>query len=131
MKRNGLIVLLVACVAVAGVLATGCGGSSGSQSSASASGKSPACLPATLNHNAKLEGAPVDVSPAPETDTANPAYADQLPWCAGRRDPRGLRRGSAQRPHSGRLRSYSQGDGASFAPDAPFQHGERVCGRAP
>src|ERR1700683_5241775 len=72
MKRNGLIALLVAIaagVAVAIVLG-GCG-QTGSDSSAQ-SGSSPACLPTTLNHSAKLEGVPVDVSPVPETDTANP-----------------------------------------------------------
>ncbi len=73
MKRNGLIVALVAFVALlaTAVVLAGCGGS-GSQSSAQ-SGVSPACLPSTLDHSAKLAGVPVDVSPAPETDTANPA----------------------------------------------------------
>ena len=97
MKRNGLIVALVAFVALiaAAIVLAGCGGS-GSGSSAQ-SGVSPACLPATLDHSAKLAGVPVDVSPAPETDTANPRDADQLPRRAGRADPRGLGRGRAQR----------------------------------
>ena len=33
-------------------------------------------------------------------------------------------------PHAGTLRGYSQGDGASFVPSAPFQAGERVSVRA-
>jgi Arylsulfotransferase (ASST) len=125
MKRNGLIVL-VACVAVAiALLAGGCG-SSGSQSAASSGGKSPACLPSTLNHSAKLAGLNVDVSPAPETDTANPhtqisflgAPAAELHAISvvGQRSGR----------HSGRLHGYSQGDGASFLPDTPFAAGELV-----
>jgi hypothetical protein len=130
MKRNGLIVLLVACVAVAIVLATGCGGSSGSQSSASASGKSPVCLPATLNHTAKLEGVPVDVSPAPETDTANPDTQISFLGVPAAEIREVSVEGQRSGHHSGRLRSYSQGDGASFAPDAPFQNGERVAVRA-
>ncbi len=32
--------------------------------------------------------------------------------------------------HSGRLRGYSQGDGASFVPGTPFEAGERVAVRA-
>ena len=71
MKRNGFIVLpgaILAGLAVV-ILLAACG--SDSHSSAT-SGNSPACLPATLNHSAKLAGLPVDVSPAPETDTANP-----------------------------------------------------------
>src|SRR5580658_1948172 len=72
MKRNGLIVALVAFVALfAAVALAGCGGS-GSKSSAR-SGVSPACLPSTPDHTASLAGTDVDVSPEPETDTANPA----------------------------------------------------------
>jgi hypothetical protein len=130
MKRNGLIVLLVACVAVVIVLASGCGGSSGSQSSASASGKSPVCLPATLNHTAKLEGVPVDVSPAPETDTANPDTQISFLGVPAAEIREVSVVGQRSGHHSGRLRSYSQGDGASFAADAPFQTGERVAVRA-
>jgi Arylsulfotransferase (ASST) len=130
MKRNGLIVLLVACVAVAVVLGAGCGGSSSSQSSASASGKSPACLPATLNHDAKLEGVGVDVSPAPETDTANPDTQISFLGTAAAKIREVSVVGQRSGAHSGRLRSYSQGDGASFSPDAPFETGERVAVRA-
>jgi Arylsulfotransferase (ASST) len=126
MKRNGLIVLLVACVAVAIVLATGCGGSSGSQSSASASGKSPACLPATLNHSAKLEGLAVDVSPAPETDTANPDTQVSFLGVPLAQIHAVSVTGTRSGLHAGHLEGYSQSDGASFVPDSPFDAGERV-----
>src|ERR1700691_1623964 len=130
MKRNGLIVALVASVALvaAAVALAGCGGS-GSGSSAQ-SGVSPACLPSTLDHSAKLAGVPVDVSPAPETDTANPAtQISFLGVPAGRIravSVVGERSGS----HAGRLEAYSQDDGASFVPDSPFDAGEDVTVRA-
>ncbi len=84
-------------------------------------------MPTTLEHSAALAGTAVDVSPAPETDTANPhtqisflgAPATQI------RDVSvvGERSGS----HSGRLRGYSQDDGASFVPATPFDAGEQVA----
>jgi hypothetical protein len=130
MKRNGLIVALVAFVALlaTAVVLAGCGGSgSGSGSGSSAqSGVSPACLPATLDHSAKLAGVPVDVSPAPETDTANPATQISFLGVPAARirvvSVVGERSGS----HAGRLEAYSQDDGASFVPDKPFDAGERV-----
>jgi hypothetical protein len=86
----------------------------------------PACLPSTLAHSAALAGTGVDVSPEPGTDTANPdtqisflgAPAEEIHAVSvvGRRSG----------AHPGSLRPYSQGDGASFVPDAPFDAGERV-----
>jgi hypothetical protein len=131
MNRNGLIVLLVAIVAgIALAIVLGGCGQSGSHSPASQSASSPPCLPATLNHNAKLEGVPVDVSPAPETDTANPdtqiSFLGVSPAQIHTVSVVGQRSGA----HLGRLHSYSQGDGASFAPDSPFDAGEQVTVRA-
>src|SRR5271163_2229059 len=126
MKRNGLIVLLVAIAAgsVVAIVLGGCG-QTGSHSSAQ-SGSSPACLPATLDHSAKLAGLGVDVSPAPETDTANPhtqiSFLGAAPAQIHAVSVVGQRSGD----HSGLLRGYSQGDGASFIPDSPFDPGERV-----
>jgi Arylsulfotransferase (ASST) len=129
MNRNGLIVLLVAVVAgvaVAIVLGVGGLGQSGSHSSTS----SPSCLPAAVDHSARLEGLPVDVSPAPETVTANPHT--QISFLGA---PTAAIHGVSvvgQRsgPHAGRLDGYSQGDGASFVPDTPFDPGERVVVQA-
>ncbi len=83
-----------------------------------------------MNHSARLEGVPVDVSPAPETDTANahtqisflgvPAAEINEVSVVGQRSGN----------HAGRLQGYSQGDGASFVPGTPFQAGERVNVRA-
>ena len=130
MNRNGLIVLLVAIAAIAVVLATGCGGSSDSQDSASGSGKSPACLPATLNHSAKLEGTPIDVSPAPETDTANPDTQISFLGVPAAEVRQVSVVGRRSGDHPGHLGVYSQGDGASFVPDSPFDAGEQVMVRA-
>ncbi len=118
-----LIILLVsaAVVAVAIVLGTGT-----LTSSTTTTAKSPKCLPTTLSHSATLAGLKVDVSPAPETDTANPDT--QISFLGA---PAGHIHGvsvvgSHSGKHSGHLRSYSQGDGASFVPDAPFDPDERV-----
>jgi Arylsulfotransferase (ASST) len=134
MKRNGPIVALVALVAliavVVVVLSTGGLGLSGSHSSVPQSGSSPSCLPATLEHSAKLDGLPVDVSPAPETDTANPYTQISFLGVPVTEIHEISVVGRRSGYHAGRLRGYSQGDGASFAPDAPFAAGERVTVRA-
>ena len=94
----------------------------GAKASASTA-SSPTCLPATLNHNAKLRGQPVDVSPAPETGAANPhTQISFLGVPAARiRDVSVV--GAHSGPHPGRLRAYSQGDGASFVPDSRLRRG--------
>jgi hypothetical protein len=127
MRRNVLI-FLGGVALVWGVLAIALGSASlklGSGSS-DVGAVSPACLPASLQHSAALPGTAVDVSPAPETDTANPdtqisflgAPATQIHDVSvvGERSGR----------HTGHVRAYSQGDGASFTPDRPFLAGERV-----
>jgi hypothetical protein len=127
MKRNVYIVLGVAVLAWA-VLAIVLGSASlklGSGSSAS-SAAAPACLPTTLEHTATLPGTAVDVSPEPGTGTANPhTQISFLGVPAGQIHSVSVR-GAASGPHSGRLRPYSQADGASFAPAVPFQAGEQV-----
>ncbi len=128
MRRNVLIILGVI-VLVWGVLALALGSASlklaGGSSHAAAS-VSPACLPSTLEHSATLPGTAVDVSPAPETDSANPDTQISFLGVAQSeiRDVSVV--GSQSGAHSGRLRGYSQADGASFTPDAPFDAGERV-----
>jgi Arylsulfotransferase (ASST) len=132
MRRNVLIILGAAAL-VWGVLALALGSASlklGSSGSSSRSAASPACLPQTLTHTASLAGTSVEVSPAPDTGTANPhaqvsflgAPADEIHVLSVV--------GSHSGGHTGRLRAYSQGDGASFQPDAPFVAGERVTVRA-
>jgi Arylsulfotransferase (ASST) len=131
MRRNVLIILGVVVLAW-GVLAIVLGSpslkleSSSDSGSSASSGVSPRCLPTTLAHTAALAGTSVDVSPAPETDSANPhAQISFLGASAGEIHAVSVV-GAQSGPHPGRLRAYSQGDGASFAPDAPFDAGERV-----
>ncbi len=129
MKRNGPIVALVVLVALvaAAVVLAGCGGSGSAGSGSSAqSGASPACLPSTLDRSAKLAGVPVDVSPAPETDTANAATQISFLGVPAAQIQVVSVVGEHSGSHAGRLEAYSQGDGASFVPDKPFDPGERV-----
>jgi hypothetical protein len=130
MRRNALIILGVVAL-VYGALAIALDSASLRLSSGRAAGAlSPACLSANLDHSAALGATGVDVSPAPETDSANPhtqvsflgVPADQI------RDVSVV--GARSGRHPGHLRGYSQGDGASFAPDRPFAVGERVSVRA-
>jgi Arylsulfotransferase (ASST) len=134
MKRNGPIVLPVAFVTGSALLAiacSGCGGS-GSHNSAlsSQSGVSPSCLPATLDHSAKLAGLSVDVSPAPETDSANPHTQISFLGVPAAEIHEVSVAGQRSGSHAGHLEGYSQGDGASFVPDEPFDPGERVVVKA-
>ncbi|HEY5260482.1 MAG TPA: arylsulfotransferase family protein [Solirubrobacteraceae bacterium] len=131
MSRARLVITLLgaaAAIAVVVVLVTSVLQSSNKGESPSAS--SPSCLPATLDHSAKLAGLPVDVSPAPETDTANPHT--QISFLGlGAADIHEVSvTGQHSGHHSGHLESYSQGDGASFLPSTPFEPGERVTVRA-
>jgi len=127
MRRNGLIIVGIAVVAWA-VLAIVLGSPSlrlGSGTTA-AGGVSPPCLPATLEHTAALPGTDVDVSPAPETGSANPRTQISFLGAPAAQISGVSVVGQRSGAHPGRLRPYSQGDGASFVPDAPFDAGERV-----
>lgn len=124
MSRARLIVVLLgaaAAIAVVVVLAAGTLGK-GAPSAAAA----PTCLPATLDHSAKLAGLPVDVSPAPETGTANPHTQISFLGVPAADIREVSVAGERSGMHSGHLEGYSQGDGASFVPDTPFDAGERV-----
>jgi Arylsulfotransferase (ASST) len=127
MNRNGYIVLGVAAVAwVVVAILLSSGKLSGARAVVPPSGPSPACLPASIARSAALAGTTVDVSPAPETDTANPAT--QISFLgepvANIQDV--SVEGSRTGYHYGHLYGYYQGDGASFVPDRPFDAGERV-----
>jgi hypothetical protein len=128
MRRKGLIVLCAALLAW-GVAAIVLGSLSLDLSGSNATapgGASPSCLPVTLAHTAALPGAAVDVSPAPETDTANPNTQISFLGVPASEIREVSVVGGHSGQHSGHLRGYSQGDGASFAPDTPFDAGERV-----
>jgi Arylsulfotransferase (ASST) len=131
MSRRRLVITLLGVatpIAVAILLATGT--LQNARKGGPLVSASPACLPATPEHSARLAGVPVDVSPAPETDTANPytqiSFLGVPPAEIHEVAVVGQRSGH----HSGRLHDYSQGDGASFVPDTPFDAGEGVAVRA-
>jgi hypothetical protein len=133
MRRNGYIVLLVVVIAwiVAAVVRGSPGlGLFGKGAAVTHRASSPDCLPATLEHSASLPGTNVDVSPEPETDTANPHT--QISFLGA--SVASIREvsvvGSKSGDHAGSLHAYSQGDGASFVPDKPFRVGERVLVKA-
>ncbi len=124
MRRNVLIVLAAA-VLVWGVLAIALGSATLKLSGSSVSKPlSPACLSNASVQSAALPGTGVDVSPAPESATANPhtqisflgapaAQIGSTSRCAGR--------AAARTPAA--CGAYSQGDGASFVPGAAVRAG--------
>ncbi len=124
MSRTRLLTVLLGAgtaIAVVVVLATSTLGKGAPSAAAS-----PPCLPATLDHSAKLAGLPVDVSPAPETGTANPHTQISFLGVPAADIHEVSVAGERSGMHPGRLEGYSQGDGASFVPDSPFDAGERV-----
>jgi hypothetical protein len=133
MRRNGYIVLLVVVIAwiVAAIVRGSPGlGLFGTHTAATHVASSPACLPASIEHSASLPGTDIDVSPAPETGTANPH--SQISFLGTNvteiQDVSVV--GSESGAHDGHVRGYSQGDGASFVPEEPFDPGEHVLVRA-
>jgi hypothetical protein len=130
MRRIGYIALSVAILAwVVAAIATGSPGLGLSSNSAEVtpSGASPPCLPATLGHSARLPGTDLDVSPAPDSGAANPRTQISL-LGASAADVREVSVvGSRSGYHHGQLHGYSQGDGASFVPDQPFDPAESVA----
>lgn len=130
MKRTSLIVVSVAVLAwAAAAIVSGSASldlSSSTTSTTASSGVSPPCLPATLQHTAVLPGADVDVSPAPETGTANPHTQISFLGTNVANIREVSVNGSTSGEHAGSLHGYHQGDGASFVPDTPFTAGERV-----
>jgi hypothetical protein len=131
MRRN-LLIILGGAVLLWGALAIVLGSASLRLESGTSESKavSPACLPATLQHTAGLAGTGVVVSPAPETDTANPHTQISFRGVPAARIRQVSVVGQQSGMHTGRLRGYSQGDGASFVPESPFRVGERVSVRA-
>jgi hypothetical protein len=129
--KLGLLVLPLAGLAwVVVALVLGSGAFSGAHAVLAPSGPSPVCLPATLDHSAALPGTTVDVSPAPETGTANP-YTQISFLGIPVTDIQNISVvGSQSGYHHGHLDGYFQGDGGSFVPYEPFDDGERVVVRA-
>jgi len=87
------------------------------------------CEPAKPNVSAVLPGTSLAVSPLPGSYDASP-YTQISLLGAPTGALSGVRvSGSKTGSHSGGLRGYSQGDGASFVPSRPFRSGETVTVR--
>jgi len=93
---------------------------------ASAAQASPACLPATLDGSARLPRTPLLVSPMPGAQDAMPQNQISFLGAPAATITDLTVTGSSTGVHDGALEAYSQGDGASFVPAAPFQVGETV-----
>jgi hypothetical protein len=93
--------------------------------SAAAARSGPTCTPARLDNSALLAGS-VTVSPQPGSRDAT--AQTQISFLGVPADHLRVLSvvGSRTGVHAGRLRAYSQGDGASFVPSRPFAEGERV-----
>ncbi len=86
----------------------------------------PECVPPRLNVSASLADSRVTVSPGPDTrDASADTQISLLGVPAGELSQIAVS-GSRTGAHPGRLRAYSQGDGASFLPSRPFADGELV-----
>src|ERR1019366_4103444 len=124
LRRRSRAAAWVGAAVVTALATAGCG--SGSHVAPASDGRSPSCLPASLDHSAKLAGMPGDVSPAPGTDTANPhsqiSFLGEPVTAIHEVSVVGRLSGH----HAGHLRGYSPGNGASFVPDMPFKPGEQV-----
>ncbi len=121
-RRYGYILPVVASVSIVATTVSGCG-----SATRTASATSPACLPATLEHSATLPGTDVEVSPEPESGTANPDTQISFLGTSAASIREVSVVGSKSGSHGGHVAPYSQGDGASFVPDKPFDAGERVA----
>jgi Arylsulfotransferase (ASST) len=89
-------------------------------------GPSPECLPASYNHSASLPGTSVDVSPEPGTVSASPDTQVSFLGAPASQIRNVVVTASRTHGHSGTLRPFSQGDGASFVPRKPFEAHETV-----
>jgi hypothetical protein len=86
----------------------------------------PRCVPTALNRSDVLPGSTLEVSPLPESRDASPRAQISLLGAPVSQIAHIVVSGSATHTHTGVLRAYSQGDGASFVPSHPFQAGETV-----
>jgi hypothetical protein len=128
--RPVLRTLLAVLSAVLGlaVLASGCAGASTTTGASTAS--SVKCVPPAFNVSAALAGSRVTVSPSP--DSRDASHTTQISFLGGVGGNPGFKlsnvlvTGSRSGAHAGHLLPYSQGDGASFVPEKPFDAGELV-----
>jgi len=84
------------------------------------------CTPTVLNRSAVLPGTSLAVTPLPDSYDALAQTQVSLLGAPASALSHVTVSGSLTGSHKGRLRAYSQGDGASFVPSKPFRAGETV-----
>ncbi len=84
------------------------------------------CEPTTMNRSATLPGTTLSVSPLPGSYAASAHTQISMLGAPASAISDVSAKGSESGSHGGRLRAYSQGDGASFVPSDPFVAGETV-----
>lgn len=89
----------------------------------------PLCEPERLNASALLPGTPLSVSPMPGARDASPKQQISFLGAPAQALSSIHVSGTFTGSHRGRLVAYSQGDGASFLPNRPFDPGETVTVR--
>jgi len=89
----------------------------------------PRCVPSQLNRSAVLPGTSIAVNPLPSSYDASPRTQISLLGAPLGALSTVSASGSSSGSHPGRLRGYSQEDGASFVPSRPFHPGETVTVR--
>ncbi len=87
----------------------------------------PSCVAGNDSRSMAVAKGALTVSPEPGTVDATPSTQISLLGLPVRDISHVQVRGSRTGVHAGRLDAYSQGDGGSFLPDAPFAEGERVA----
>jgi hypothetical protein len=127
--RRGLV-LGAALVLCASGAALAVGGNRIAAEEAAFSGPAAgSCAPASLNRTDVLPGTKLIVSPLPDSLDASPRTQISLLGVPRAQLAEVSVSGSITGAHPGRLDAYTQGDGASFVPAAPFQPGETVTVR--
>ncbi len=84
------------------------------------------CEPSTFNRSATLPGTPLSVAPLPGSYVASARTQISMLGAPASAISDVSVKGSLTGGHGGRLRAYSQGDGASFVVSQPFLAGETV-----
>ena len=87
------------------------------------------CEPTSSNRSASLPGTPLSVAPLPDSYAASAHTQISLLGAPASAISDVSAKGSHSGSHDGKLRAYSQGDGASFVPSKPFMQGETVTVR--
>jgi hypothetical protein len=87
------------------------------------------CEPTKFNRSATLPGTSISVAPLPGSYAASPRTQISLLGAPASAISDVIAKGSRSGVHGGKLRAYSQGDGASFVPADPFLSGETVTVR--